>query len=550
CGLLLLGIIAGKAVLTHLFQHVGIAVAVERFYWVTELAPAMAKEFLASFHFHLWSVLGPGWFVLVRYLDRGWRSAPFVLPLLGLLGLLLLVFDQTRVLAIVTFPLIFVFWLRDRQFLATLSDRFVGWAVLAWVLIPWLWVFGGKPQDSVLPNDAAVIYRKLLGHQLPEGLAFWPFWYVPATPASAGQEPEALTGFEHTTIDSEPPSGDGCCLDVLAVGDLSGDGRPDILLGSQSPSGWFWYENPTWQRHVIAAGEFTTDGRISDIDGDGRMDAVLSNMQTEGMAEGVAWWQNSGRPAEPDSWRRHPIADFFVHDMLAQDIDGDGRTDLTVFGKNGSRVGVFWLRNPGTPSPPWDLRTIAEGLPGEGLAVADVDGNGTADVVAGHFLFLNDGNGRFAERDLGSICTSGDPADVRPAVADIDGDGLRDIVLAATEGCVGPVAWLAGPGFETRHDIGADPLVGNHSLDIADFDGDGRPDILVGEMHDGGRRVIVYRNVAERAWPATILSRDGTHNARIADLDGDGRPDVVGKNYAGPKSVEAWLNRGTSAAPG
>lgn len=366
-------------------------------------------------------------------------------------------------------------------------------------------------------------------------------------PASKGNQSGEQSGsstlrFKHTAIDTSPPSGSGCCLDVLAAGDLDGDGKPDLLLGSEHAAGLFWYQSPTWKRHVIGPGNFTTDGRIADLNGDRRMDLIVSGYTTIGTAEWIEWWENLGNPTRPEGWRHHRIARFFAHDLVVGDVNGDGRPDVVVFRKEAPNRGVFWFENPVDPTRPWIQHVIAANLAGEGLVMGDTTGTGRLDVVASHHLFQNDGRGAFRQVDLGSICASGSGGDIRPAVADINGDGRADIVLGAAEGCLGPVVWLEGPDFKTRHVVSPDNLKGNHTLEVADFDADRRPDILVGEMHSGGRRVIVYQNLGTDTWAASVLSRSGTHNARIADLDGDGRPDIVGKNYDGPKAVEAWIN--------
>ncbi len=51
--------------------------------------------------------------------------------------------------------------------------------------------------------------------------------------------------FEHIVVDPSPPSGLDCCLDVLAIGDLDGDKKPDIMVGSQDSIGAVWYQNPS-----------------------------------------------------------------------------------------------------------------------------------------------------------------------------------------------------------------------------------------------------------------------------------------------------------------
>jgi hypothetical protein len=83
---------------------------------------------------------------------------------------------------------------------------------------------------------------------------------------------------------------------------------------------------------------------------------------------------------------------------------------------------------------------------------------------------------------------------------------------------------------------------------VGDVDGDGDPDVLTGEMHIGDQRVVVFENDGGSFDPH-LVSDTGTHNARLADLDGDGQLDIVGKNFDGPKVVEAWLTSARPAGP-
>lgn len=160
---LVLGTLAGKLALTALFRGLGVEVNSGRLYWLAEHLPLLLQQFALHPHVILFSVLGPGWLALVPYLERGREALPFVLALLGLMLLLPVSGDQTRVLAVVTFPLLMGFWLRGGPFLASLDDRWAAWLLLAWVLVPWAWVWGGLPRWSALPYDLAFLLHHGLG---------------------------------------------------------------------------------------------------------------------------------------------------------------------------------------------------------------------------------------------------------------------------------------------------------------------------------------------------------------------------------------------------
>src|SRR5687768_6290349 len=75
----------------------------------------------------------------------------------------------------------------------------------------------------------------------------------------------ATVPFTHVIVDASNP------LDPhnKAMGDIDGDGFVDLLAGSSAGQGLHWYAHPTWSKNQIAAGSFTTDMQVGDIDRDG-----------------------------------------------------------------------------------------------------------------------------------------------------------------------------------------------------------------------------------------------------------------------------------------
>jgi hypothetical protein len=353
---------------------------------------------------------------------------------------------------------------------------------------------------------------------------------APAPSSPTADTPGALA-FSHRVIDPQPPTGSGCCLDVLALGDIDGDGLADVMVGAEHAAGIYWYRAPDWARYEAGDGDFTTDGEVVDFDGDGDGDIVISSISRNQ----VEWWENLGDPTRREGWALHDIGGDFVHDLAVADVNGDGRLDVAVFQKDGY---VAWFEAPAGEGE-WEFHGVAE-LAGEGLSLADVDGDGDTDVVASRFWFENEDGGGLDWEQHEVTGSFGDST--RAVTGDMNGDGALDIVLSHSEG-TGRVSWFQAPEWEKRV-IRAGELEGAHSLEVADFDGDGDLDVVTGEMHTSPEgRVLVFENLGGGLeWHTVELSGNGTHNARVADITGDGLPDIVGKNWDGPKVVEAWIS--------
>lgn len=354
-----------------------------------------------------------------------------------------------------------------------------------------------------------------------------------APPPTPGPDPLQLLHipFSHSVIDPKPLTGPDCCTDVLAIGDVNGDGRPDVVLGAQlsSAAGLVWYENPSWRRHDVANGEFTTDGKVADLNGDGRLDIIVGDEKSE-----LTWFENHDNGQR---WETHRIGGGYVHDIEVTNLDEDEEVEVVTCDK---KELVLWNRDG---SGRWLRRTLLASS-GEGIALADLDADGDGDVVFGASWLENT---RGADGWPRHTIATGWPADTRVRVRDMNADGRLDVVLSASEG-PGTVSWFAAPPLKEapweEHRISEGELIGAHSLMVADLDGDGDLDVISAEMHTSSdKRVIVFVNDGAAGWRRQVMSTLGSHNMQAADLDGDGDVDFVGKNYAGPsRSVELWTN--------
>lgn len=353
-----------------------------------------------------------------------------------------------------------------------------------------------------------------------------------AAPGAAVTLVEKSTGFSaidweegHTELEFADANGDGH-LDLLSVGD---HGNPHVNSTEHGLICYLGDGAGAWSAHQY--GNFGYGGvGLGDLNGDGLLDAAFgihhdwpssglgSKLMGAALGDGTgsAWtaW-DAGMPAAGETWG------MFATDLA--DFDGDGDLDVVCQSFGGSNgIRLYGNNGDGTWTP-------MPGLPGGSVAYTLETGDFNAD---GHLdfcgtrstgsVYLGDGAGGFTLHQSG-LATGIYSVDV----GDFDGDGRDDLLI--DHGAVGVKAWRLDPGSEVwqEHSSGL-PTTNVEMVQFGDLNGDGHLDVVTYTAPTGR----CYLSDGSGAWVAdatwTMPSPGSGAALRVdGDVDHDGREDIA-----------------------
>jgi len=337
------------------------------------------------------------------------------------------------------------------------------------------------------------------------------------------------------------PYAAGTHAESLALADINGDGSADLATANDASSGTVSVllgdgtgAFAPASGSPVTTGSYTGSLVVGDVNGDGQPDVAAANFGDDTVSVLLGDGAGAFAPAGGSPYAAGPSP----YGEAVGDFDGNGTLDLAVADDVTPGAVSVLLGNgdgsfPGSPSHSYSVG----GNPAA-IAVADFNGDGNPDLAVATYgtvaVLLGDGTGAFAPASGSPYSTGNGSQSV--AVADFNGDGNLDIATGNRDDDT--VSVLLGDGTGAFAPASGSPYstgsgTGPAAVAAGDFNGDGVPDLATANEHTNDVSVLLGNG--DGTFPASPTHRYsvGSYPDALAagDVDGDGKLDLVTANY-------------------
>lgn len=384
-----------------------------------------------------------------------------------------------------------------------------------------------------------------------------------AVPTLSAQ-PNALR-FEHQTLD--PELGIGY---AVTLADMNGDRKTDIVAVSENRVSW--YENPSWQKHVILADATPRDNvciAAADLDNDGRAELALgafwkpADTEGSGSVHWLARGADPGGPWKPVNLEPEPT----VHRMRWADVDGDGKQELVMaplhgrgnkgpnFEGAGAKIVVYYP--PADPAAqPWRREIADDALHVvHNLWPVQWDEDPAREILLASFegvhLLDRGADGKWTRTKLaeGDQVSRPNRGSSEIKAGRLPG-GKRYLATIEPWHGTQAVVYTQGADAKWERQVLDDTLRDGHGVWCANLDGKAGQELLIGwRAPDSvnkkvGVAVYTAQDPDGKKWEKRQIDDGGMacEDLVAGDLDGDGKIDVVASGRS-THNLKVYWNR-------